>query len=113
MGNKIKKYLEYKKNIKTVKTEFAKIAATTLPALRQSAEKKTGILKFIHKLTDSTANIDGKELTSIVLKEAAALLATNQERLVKVLTYIAGLEPDEIQKILVHSIVETLPEENK
>ena len=49
----------------------------------------------------------------MVLKEAATLLATNQERLVKVLTYIAGLEPDEIQKILVHSIVETLPEENK
>lgn len=113
MGNKIKNYLEYKKNIKIVKTEFAQIAATALPALRKSAENKTGILKFIQKLTDSTRNMDGKELTSMVLKETAGLLSTSQERLVEILTYIAGLEPDEIQKILVHSIIETLPEENK
>lgn len=113
MGNKIKKYLEYKKNIKIVKTEFAEIAATVLPALRKSAGNKSNILKFIHKLAESTKNIDGKEFTSIVLKETAEMLSTSQERLVNVLTYIAGLEPDEIQKILVHSIIETLPEENK
>ncbi len=113
MGNKIKKYLEYKKNIKIVKTEFAGIAAIVLPALRKSTIKKNNILRFIHKLTESTKNIDGKEFTSIVLKETAEMLSTSQERLVKVLTYIAGLEPDEIQKILIHSIIETLPEENK
>ncbi len=54
MGNKIKKYLEYKKNIKIVKTEFAGIAATVLPALRKSAGNKSNILRFIHKLAENT-----------------------------------------------------------
>ena len=42
MFNKIKEYIAYRKNKKITKREFVKIAATTLPAIREFAEHKNG-----------------------------------------------------------------------
>lgn len=83
MLNKIKEYLEYRRNTKIVKRELTKIAAATLPAVRSA------------------------------LNEVSAALHTDNNRIMKILTYMSELSPEDIQKILVHSVVETLPKDNK
>lgn len=44
------------------------------------------------------------------VQEISNALQLNYSRMIEILTYIAGLSPDEIQKILVHAMAETMPE---
>ena len=113
MINRIKEYFEYRRNKKIAKREFAKMAATTLPVIREVSDKGTDIAKFVVKLTNETKNIKGERLIEMVLNEVSTALQTDNNRIIEILTYMASLSPQDIQKILVHSIVETMPTDNK
>lgn len=112
MIKKFKEYLEYKNNKKIAKRELAKIAATTLPVVSEVSNKGTDITKFVIKLTNETKGIKGEKLIELVLNEVSTALQTDNKRIIEILTYMASLQPHDIQKILVHSIVETLPNDN-
>ena len=113
MINRIKEYLEYRKNKKIAKREFAKMAATTLPVIRKVSDKGADIVKFIVKLTNESKNVEGERLVEMVLNEVSAALKTDNNRIIEILTYMASLSPQDIQKVLVHSAVETMPTDNK
>ena len=113
MINRIKEYLEYRRNKKIAKRELAKMAATTLPVIREVSDKGTDIAKFVVKLTNETKNIKGERLVELVLNELSATLQTDNNGFMEILTDMASLSPQDIQKILVHSIVETMPTDNK
>ena len=113
MIKRIKEYLEYRKNKKIAKREFAKMAATTLPVIRTVSDKGADIVKFIVKLTNETKNVEGERLVEMVLNEVSTALKTDNNRIIEILTYMASLSPQDIQKVLVHSAVETMPTDNK
>ena len=113
MINRIKEYLEYRKNKKIAKRELAKMAATTLPVIREVSDKSNDIVKFIVKLTNETKNIKGERLVELVLNEVSTALQTDNNRIIEILTYMSSLSPEDIQKVLVHSVVETMPTDNK
>ena len=113
MINRIKEYFEYRRNKKIAKREFAKMAATTLPVIREVSDKGADIVKFVVKLTNETKNIKGERLVKMVLNEVSTALQTDNNRIIEILTYMASLSPQDIQKVLVHSTVETMPTDNK
>ena len=113
MINKIKEYFEYRRNKKIAKREIARMAATTLPVIREVSDKGTDIAKFVVKLTNETKNIKGERLIEMVLNEVSTALQTDNNRIIEILTYMASLSPQDIQKVLVHSAVETMPTDNK
>ena len=108
MINKIKEYLEYRRNKKIAKRELAKMASTTLPVIREVSDKGTDIAKFVIKLTNETKNIKGERLVELVLNELSTALKTDNNRIIEILTYMASLSPQDIQKVLVHSVAETI-----
>ena len=110
---KIKEYFEYRRNKRAAKRESVKILASTLPMIGQVSENGNKIFKFIINLVNEASGLNGDDLIKAILAEISNLLSTDYERLVKILTYMANLSPDEIQKILVHSVVETLPTDEK
>lgn len=109
MLNKIKEYLEYRKNKKIAKRELSKMAAIVLPTVREVSDKGSDIIKFIVRLTNETKNVKGEKLVEMVLNEVSTALQTDNNRIIEILTYMANLQPEDIQKILVHSVVETIP----
>ena len=108
MINKFKEYFEYRKNKKIAKKELARMAATTLPVIREVSDKGADIAKFVVKLTNETKNIKGERLVELVLNELSTALQTNNNRIIEILAYITSLSPEDIQKIIVHSVVETM-----
>ena len=110
MKNKIKEFLEYRKNKKIAKRELAKIAATALPTIREVSTKSSDIIKFVIKLANSTKNVDNEKLIEMVLNEVSTTLQTNNARIIEILSYIATLQPEDIRKILMHAVVETVPD---
>ena len=113
MINRIKEYFEYRRNKRIAKRELAKMASTTLPVIREVSDKGTDIAKFIVKLTNETENIKGERLVEMVLNEVSTALQTDKNRIIEILTYMASLSPEDIQKILVHSVVETMENDSK
>ena len=113
MIKKIKEYVEYRKNKKIAKRELAKMGATVLPVVRTVSTKGADIVKFIVKLTNETKNIKGERLIELVLNEVSNALQTDNNRIIEILSYMANLSPQDIQKVLVHSAVETMPTDNK
>lgn len=109
MINRMKEYLEYRRNKKIAKRELAKMAATTLLVIREVSDKGADIVNFVVKLTNETKNIKGERLIELVLNEVSTALQTDNSRIIEILSYIANLKIDEVQKILVHSVVETIP----
>lgn len=78
MINKFKEYLEYRHNKRIAKRELAKMAATTLPVIRELFDKGTDIAKFVVKLTNETKNIKGEKLVELVLNELSTALQTSK-----------------------------------
>lgn len=109
MINRIKEYLKYRRNKRIAKREIARIAATTLPVIREVSGKGTDITKFIVRLTNETKSVEGERLIEMVLNEVSTALQTSNNRIIEILTYMASLSPEDIQKILVHSVVEIMP----
>ena len=95
------------------KRELAKMAATTLPVVSEVSAKGTDIAKFIINLANATKNVDGEKSVEITLNELSTALQTSNSRLVEILTYVASLSPEDIQKIITHSIVETMDTEKE
>lgn len=110
MIHKIKEYITYRRNCKTAQRELARLAASALPSLRQTVEQKAETLDLIHNLVWNAREMEGEQLIAMILDKAADKLSTDQPRLVQILTCIAGLSPEDIQKIITHAMVETLPE---
>lgn len=113
MINRMKEYLEYRRNKKIAKRELAKMAATTLLVIREVSDKGADIVNFVVKLTNETKNIKGERLVELVLNEVSTTLQTDNSRIIEILSYMANLKPDEIQKVLLHSMVETMPTDTK
>ena len=105
---KIKEYLEYRNNKKIAKREVAKMVATTLPVVREVSDKGTDIAKFVIKLTNETKGIKGERLVELVLNEVSTALQTDNSRIIEILSYMATLKPEDIQKIIVHATVDTM-----
>ena len=113
MIKKIKEYFEYKKNCKVVKMTAAKILSTSLPVVMEFTEKSSSVMSFILKLSEASKNVATEDLYHMVISEVANLLNTSESRLVEIVTYMATLSPQDMQKILVHSTVESNAKLNK
>lgn len=113
MTNKFKKYLEYRRNKKIAKRELAKMAAITLPVVSEVSKKGTDIANFIINLANATKEVDGEKLVGMTLNELSSALQTNNSRLIEILQYIVSLSPEDMQKIIVHSVVETMDTEKE
>lgn len=111
MINRIKEYLEYRRNKKITKRELARMGGTVLPAIREVSDKGTDIVKFVVKLANETKNIEGERLVEMVLNELSTALQTSNSRFIEIFTYIASLSTEDVQKIVMHSLVETMSKE--
>lgn len=109
---RIKDYLNYKRNKRIAKREFVNIAATILPTINILSNKSADIIKFIVNLTNETKNIKGERLVELVLNEVSSALQTDNNRLIEILTYMANLSPEDMRKILIHSVVENTTNDN-
>ena len=112
MIERIRKYFEYRRNKKLAKRELAKIAAVTLPVVREVSGKGADIVQFIVKLTNATSDVNGEKLIEMVLSEVSDALQVDNSRIIEVLTYMAKLQPEDIQRILIHSVGETMAAED-
>lgn len=110
MINKINEYLEYRRNKIIAKRELAKIAATALSTIREVSDRGSDIVNFVVKFTNETKNVKGERLIELVLNEVSTALQTDNSRIIEILTYMTSLSPQDIQKVLVHSMVETMPD---
>lgn len=108
MFRKIKSYFEYKKNKKIAKKEVVAIAATILPLIRTASSKSADIVNFVTRLSDESKRIEGEQLIKMVLDNISDMLKTDNKRIIEIFTYLASLSPSDINKILVHSITETM-----
>lgn len=112
MVKKIKEYFEYRKSVRNAKRELIKLMNTTLPLVNSVSERSGDIFNFVVKLTETTRNIDNDKLVEMVLSEVSHALQTDNTRIIEILTYMANLSQQDIQNILVHSVVETMPKED-
>lgn len=103
MFKKIKSFLEYKRNIRIVRTSLSKIGAATLPSLIETVEKSTDILKFILKLLEDCNNLGEEKLISTIINTIAAKFETDDKQLYDTIEYMSSLNVDEIKKILLYS----------
>lgn len=109
MIRRIKEYITYKKNKQIIKRELASVMVTTLPVIKEFTERKTETVKFFFRILDSTKTVDGEQLIIEIMSLLVDKLAIEQPRLIEIIQYMVSLSPDEIQKILVHSMIETMP----
>ncbi len=68
---------------------------------------------FTYKRNKKLAEKELAKIAALILptvREISDALQSEHSRMIEMLTYIAELSPDEIQKILVHAMVETMPE---
>ena len=98
-------YFEYRKNKRIAKQEMAKLAATALPLVNEITERNTDIVQFVLDLVNTCKGLGGEKLVEKVLNEMSLLLESTQPRLLEILTYLAGMSPEDIQKVLVHATV--------
>lgn len=80
MLKRIKEYIQYKRNKKITKREFAKIGATVLPAIRVFSEKKSDLLQFIMQLASESRTMNGEDLFALIIREVTDKLAADQNR---------------------------------
>ncbi len=107
MFNKIRKYLEYRKNKNVVKKELSTIGATLLPIVANASNVTNNIILFITKLSNELNSVGGEKFFELLLNELSNTLKTDNERLLEVLSYISKLSPREIQAVITDAIVNT------
>ena len=113
MMKKITKYLEYRKNRRTAKRALVRLAACVLPAVGDTAVKGADILKFIVRLASAAKDMNGEKLVEMVLSEVSSVLQSDNEHIIEIFTYMAALSSEDIRKILIHSAVETMPDNSE
>jgi len=111
MFNKIKEYITYKRNMKIAKREVAQMLSSTLPTIREFAENKAAILDFIKNTTVTAKDMESSELVNIVINAVADMFSVSHKRFIEIGSYLISLSPEDIQKILVHSMIETIDKE--
>lgn len=111
MFDRIKEYITYKRNKKIAKREIAKMATTALPVIREFAEHKADTLDLIKNTALAAKDMDGSELVNMFIDSVANMFSVSHERFIEVGSYLISLSPEEMQKILVHSMVETIDKE--
>ena len=99
---------EYRRNRKIAKKEIAAIAATALPLIRTVTSKSADITNFVTRLAEESKNIEGEQLVQMILDNISGILKTDNNRIIEIFTYMAGLSPSDMNNILVHSISETM-----
>lgn len=107
MIKKIKEYFEYRKNKKIAKRALVKTMATVLPTVETIATKGSDIVQFVVNFVEEAKATDNNQLIEMVLNKTSEILNVEDNRIVEILSYMVSLQPEDIQKILVHSIVET------
>lgn len=108
MIKRIKVYLEYRKNKKYAKKELIRITATILPVVKEISDKAKDIVQFLVKLTNEAKNIEDEKLFEMVLSEISTVLQSDNIRIIEILTYIANLRSEDIQKILTDSVSKSM-----
>lgn len=100
-------YFEYLKNKRIAKREMAKMMATTLPLINRTTEKNAEIAEFALDLIDACKNVKREDLINKIVEEVSSLLETTQPRLLEILTYLAAMSPEDLQRVLIHATVHT------
>ena len=77
MINKIKEYLEYRRNKKIAKRELAKLGATALPIILQTVTQSADIMNFITRLVKEVENVGADEFIKIVREEIVSYIVDN------------------------------------
>lgn len=113
MIKKIKEYFEYKRKQRECKMAIIDFASTALPTVNTITTKGSDIVNFVVSLVEEAKNTDSGELINMVLTKVAETLNTDNNRLIEILSYMTTLELTDIQKILVHSMIETSPKIDK
>lgn len=103
-------WLEYRRNRRIAKRELAKIMSTTLPVVRKVSTSSADIATFALELINTCKGLSGEALVDKLFGEASLLLETTQPRLLEIISYMANLSAEEMQKIVTHSIVHSNPE---
>lgn len=108
MIQKIIEYLTDRKNKKKAKRENEQIMSNILHIISMLSGNMDSIVEFLTRLSTEATDRDGDELIQMVIQEIASLLNTEENRIVEILTYLCNMSKEDIQKILTHSIVETM-----
>lgn len=113
MFENIKANKEYRKNKKIAKRELVKIMANTLPTVNKITVKGVDVLNFVNKTIEASKNVSGEEVIKIILSNLAEVLKTNESRIVEIFTYMASLSPEDIEKIISYSVINTMKDNDK
>lgn len=115
MFNKIKEYREYRKNKKAVKRELVAIASNTLPLVSKTTGNALKFVNFATHVMEECNNLGSEELANRLqeiindsVKTFVDKFETDESRLFEIIQYIATLNKEDIQKIIVNAQVETL-----
>ncbi len=107
MINKIKDYLEFRKNKKIVKKEMAKIGSNILPLVSNGSKISKDIIMFIIKLSNELNHVGGDKFVEMLINKVSEVLHSDNQRIIEIFTYIAQLSPRDIQNILLDAVVNT------
>lgn len=113
MFENIKANKEYRRNKKIAKRELAKIMANTLPTVNKITVRGVDVLNFVNKTVEASKNISGEEVIKIILSNLAEVLKTNESRIVEIFTYMASLSSEDREKIISHSVINTMRDNDK
>ena len=113
MFENIKANKEYRRNKKIAKRELVKIMANTLPTVNKITVKGVDVLNFVNKTIEASKNVSGEEVIKILLSNLAEVLKTNESRIVEIFTYMASLSPEDREKIISHSVINTMKDNDK
>ena len=113
MFENIKANKEYRRNKKIGKRELVKIMANTLPTVNKITVKGVDVLNFVNKTIEASKNVSGEEVIKIILSNLAEVLKTNESRIVEIFTYMPSLSPEDREKIISHSVINTMKDNDK
>lgn len=113
MFENIKANKEYRRNKKIAKRELAKIMANTLPTVNKITVRGVDVLNFVNKTVEASKNVSGEEVIKIILSNLAEVLKTNESRIVEIFTYMASLSSEDREKIISHSVINTMKDNDK
>ena len=113
MFENIKANKEYRRNKKIAKRELVKIMTNTLPTVNKITVKGVDVLNFVNKTIEASKNVSGEEVIKIILSNLAEVLKTNESRIVEIFTYMASLSPEDREKIISHSVINTMKDNDK
>lgn len=113
MFENIKANKEYRRNKKIAKRELAKIMANTLPNVNKITVRGVDVLNFVNKTIEASKNVSGEEVIKIILSSLAEVLKTSESRIVEIFTYMASLSLEDREKIISHSVINTMKDNDK